>query len=92
MSDELPRAKVLQTTVTPNELGLTVRLQISDGSLLPPSVDAPDRSTIRLDLTVQIEPDGLPLLPRIEWQALRLAAAVLGELERQKASEAKHAR
>jgi hypothetical protein len=93
-SEELPNAKVLQTTITPNERGLLVRLSVSDGSLVPASDEPPDQphGAIRVDILVQIERDGAPLLPRIEWQALRLAGAVLADLERQKGAEARNAR
>lgn len=82
MNDDvvLPKANLLQTTVTPNELGLLVRLVVSDGPLEPPSIDAPDppESRIRMEMSVQIdEQRGLPRLASIERETLNIANAVL---------------
>ncbi len=74
----LPDARILETTVTPNAAGSTIRLVISDESLDPAS------GTIRLTLSVQIRPRTRATLASIELDAMDFANSVLAALCREK--------
>jgi hypothetical protein len=82
MSLPLPDARILETTVMPNDAGLSVRMLISDGSLDPASGTA--SGTIRLTLSVQIPAETRATLARIELGAMDLANSVLAALCREK--------
>lgn len=86
MTDALPDAKILETTVTPNAGGAVVRLQIADGPLDPASY------SILLELSVKIPLPRLATLAQIERDAMDLANSVLAALLRQKKDELKAGR
>lgn len=89
-SDQLPGAKVLQTTVTPWGGGYLVQLQISDRPLSEQGDPLPS-GTIRLDLTVKVE-SGFRPLAALEYDALDMADSVLKALMRERSDAMSSAR
>jgi hypothetical protein len=77
----MPRAEILATTVTTNDAGAIVQLQISDASLESESFG------VRLILTVQLPSYRLPFLAQIEREAMRVADKALDALCREREQE-----